>query len=82
MEEYGADVKVLVKRAMNEHSCGRWFLFFDDADDVELFPGTPQLYDYLPSRAQGLILFTTRPSQSGDKARHLSTKHRDSDENE
>ena len=37
MEEDGADVKLLVKKAMNEDSCGPPLLIFDDADDVELF---------------------------------------------
>ena len=82
MEEDGADVKLLVKKTMKEDSCGRWLLIFDDDDDLQLFFGTPRLYGYLPSRAQGLFLFSTRHPQRGDKARHLSTKHRDSDENE
>ena len=44
-----ADVKLLVKNSMSRESCGRWLLIIDNADDVELFFGTPRLCDYLPS---------------------------------
>jgi len=48
VEDEKADVKLLVKKAMGQESCGRWLLIIDNADDVELVFGTARLCDSLP----------------------------------
>jgi hypothetical protein len=60
IEEDGADVKSLVKKAMSHERCSRWLLIVDNADDVGLLFGTAALCDYLPFNPQGSVLFTTR----------------------
>lgn len=60
IDEDKADVKLIVKEALNRESAGRWLLIIDNADDVELFSGNANLSMYLPSSYKGSILFTTR----------------------
>ncbi|KAK5215165.1 hypothetical protein LTS03_011272 [Exophiala xenobiotica] len=60
IEEDGADIKSLVKNAMNQERCGSWLLIIDNADGVELLSGAAALCDYLPSSPRGSIMFTTR----------------------
>lgn len=57
-EENNADVKALVKSALNEESMGKWLLIIDDAADEVLFKAG--LCKYLPSSRKGSILITTR----------------------
>ncbi|PYI09493.1 TPR-like protein [Aspergillus sclerotiicarbonarius CBS 121057] len=58
-----ADVKPLVKDALNRDSSGSWLLIIDNADDPDLFFGKTSLSRYLPSSLKGSILFTTRTFQ-------------------
>ncbi|GAW21162.1 hypothetical protein ANO14919_106790 [Xylariales sp. No.14919] len=55
-----ADVKLLVKDALNRESTGKWLLIIDNADDIDLFSGNASLSNYLPSSYKGSVLFTTR----------------------
>jgi tetratricopeptide (TPR) repeat protein len=64
----GADVKQLVKDALNDKRIGPWLMIIDNADDISLAFRQPAegesfalaLLDYLPSRPNGSVLFTTR----------------------
>lgn len=60
IDEEQADVKLLVREALDSESAGRWLLIIDNADDIELFSGNTSLSTYLPSSYKGSILFTTR----------------------
>lgn len=55
-----ADIKSLVREALNCESAGSWLLIIDNADDIELFTGNASISTYLPSSYNGSILFTTR----------------------
>jgi hypothetical protein len=60
IDEDKADVKLLVKAALND-STDQWLLIIDNADSVELlFAGVAPLCNYLPFNRKGSILFTTR----------------------
>jgi len=77
IEEDNADVKSLVKDALNQERAGRWLLVVDNADDMELFYGkakvtndyhtTSYLARYLPFNRKGSILFTTRNRKAAVK---------------
>ena len=65
----GADVKLLVLKALEKSETGRWLLIIDNADDSDMFfeQNLPlnrstrlRLASYLPSSELGCILFTTR----------------------
>ncbi|ORY67656.1 nucleoside phosphorylase domain-containing protein [Pseudomassariella vexata] len=61
IDEDGADVKLLVKKALEHESAGSWLLIIDKADDSKLFKDTALSdYHYLPFSRKGSILFTTR----------------------
>jgi nucleoside phosphorylase/tetratricopeptide (TPR) repeat protein len=60
IDEEKADVKRLVKTALEKQSNGNWLLVVDNADDVALLFGDARLSDYLPFSRKGSILFTTR----------------------
>ncbi|KAI1117128.1 hypothetical protein F5Y14DRAFT_19005 [Nemania sp. NC0429] len=60
INEDKADVKVLVREALNCGRAGQWLLIIDNADDIELFFGDANLSKYLPSSHKGSIVFTTR----------------------
>jgi hypothetical protein len=68
IEEDGADVKSLVKKAMSRERCSRWLLTVDNADDVRLLFGKAALCDYLPFNPQSSVSFsgpeTTKPWRS------------------
>ncbi|KAK3382112.1 hypothetical protein B0T24DRAFT_660893 [Lasiosphaeria ovina] len=55
-----ADIKTLVKTALNSEDSGSWLLVVDNADDTDLLFGDTSLADHLPSSQKGSILFTTR----------------------
>ncbi|KIX10163.1 uncharacterized protein Z518_01244 [Rhinocladiella mackenziei CBS 650.93] len=65
IEEDGADIKLLVKNAMSQETCGSWLLIIDNADNVELLFSTAILCDYLPFSLQGSILFTAYMAKTG-----------------
>jgi tetratricopeptide (TPR) repeat protein len=64
--EEKANVKQLVKAALNHESTGSWILIIDNADDVDVLykrgdnVGSLPLIDYLPTSCTGSIIFTTR----------------------
>ncbi len=59
IDENKADVKSLVKTALDHESIGCWLLIVDNADDIDLlFKNT--LTDSLPFNQKGSILFTSR----------------------
>ncbi|TGJ83479.1 hypothetical protein E0Z10_g5315 [Xylaria hypoxylon] len=60
IDEDKADIKLLVREALNNESAGRWLMIIDNADDIELFFSNASLSEYLPSSYKGSILFTTR----------------------
>lgn len=62
-----ADVRKLVKNALNSESYGEWLMIVDNADDHEVMLGatasnllSARLIDYLPRGNKGAVLFTTR----------------------
>ncbi|CAG9990553.1 unnamed protein product [Clonostachys byssicola] len=57
LQDKKADIKMLVKSALNNESSGEWLLILDNLDDIELVAG---LVGFLPSSPKGSILFTTR----------------------
>ncbi|CAH0017149.1 unnamed protein product [Clonostachys rhizophaga] len=57
IQDEKADIKELVRRALNHERCGEWLLILDNLDDIEL---VTDLGSYLPSSPKGSILFTTR----------------------
>ncbi|RMZ88350.1 hypothetical protein DV736_g4421, partial [Chaetothyriales sp. CBS 134916] len=63
IEDDNADIKLLVRNAMSQESCGSWLLIIDNADDMKLLFGTTGLYNYLPFSLKGSILFTTRNNE-------------------
>ena len=60
IERDGADVKNLVKQALNDDASGDWLLIVDNADDPELCSPKTGLFQYLPLNRNGSILLTTR----------------------
>ena len=63
IDEDKADVKALIKDALNRESTGNWLLVVDNADDVQLLFGDSGLSNYLPFSSKGSILFTTRNNE-------------------
>ena len=68
IEQEGADVKLLVLKALEKVETGRWLLVIDNADDSDMFfeqnlplgrSISSSLASYLPSSELGCILFTT-----------------------
>ncbi|KAI1312152.1 hypothetical protein F5Y03DRAFT_391118 [Xylaria venustula] len=55
-----ADVKMLVKSALNQLDTGSWFLIIDNVDDTDMLFNSMKLVEYLPFSRLGSILFTTR----------------------
>ncbi|KFY31849.1 hypothetical protein V493_00740, partial [Pseudogymnoascus sp. VKM F-4281 (FW-2241)] len=72
-EEGSADVKRLVQEFLSRESTGQWLLVFDNADDIDMWVGTPaeqgtkRLIDYLPRSKLGCIVFTTRDRKTAVK---------------
>ncbi|GKT48470.1 kinesin light chain [Colletotrichum spaethianum] len=65
IEDDQADVKSLVKAALEQNDVGSWLLIIDNADDMELlFTGSNKLTKYLPFSRNGSILLTTRNLQA------------------
>jgi tetratricopeptide (TPR) repeat protein/nucleoside phosphorylase len=58
------EVKNSVKSYLSQKTAGNWLLFFDNADDMDMWvessTGTPALTEFLPRSENGHILFTTR----------------------
>ncbi|OCK72823.1 kinesin light chain 1, partial [Lepidopterella palustris CBS 459.81] len=68
-----ADIKQLVKNALNSDSAGRWLMIVDNADDPGVLiggaggdPRSGRLFDYLPNGNGGKILFTTRSGKAAE----------------
>ncbi|KAJ0337610.1 hypothetical protein COL922a_006603 [Colletotrichum nupharicola] len=57
-----ADVKTLVRTALERDDINSWLLIVDNADDTGLLFNGPKLAAYIPSRRRGSILFTSRNS--------------------
>ncbi|KAI2885598.1 hypothetical protein CBS13152_7503 [Aspergillus niger] len=59
-----AEVKEKVKAYLSQESAGKWFVIFDNADDMGIWSINDTtdtvLTDFLPESEQGHILFTTR----------------------
>ncbi|KFZ19943.1 hypothetical protein V501_00395 [Pseudogymnoascus sp. VKM F-4519 (FW-2642)] len=72
-EEDSADVKRLVQEFLSRESAGQWLAVFDNADDINMWAGTPTeqgtkpLIDYLPRSKLGCIVFTTRDRKTAVK---------------
>ncbi|KAH6724975.1 P-loop containing nucleoside triphosphate hydrolase protein, partial [Leptodontidium sp. MPI-SDFR-AT-0119] len=71
-DEDKADAKKLVQEYLSKEYVGRWFLVFDNADDVNMWitqsrPGSGRLIDFLPRSKQGCIIFTTRDRKTAVK---------------
>ncbi|KZZ95532.1 Tetratricopeptide-like helical [Moelleriella libera RCEF 2490] len=67
-----ADVKRLVKDALSFGSIRDWLMVIDNADDASVLLDSSsvestRLYDYLPSRPKGKILFTTRSKKTAER---------------
>ncbi|KAJ5212365.1 uncharacterized protein N7498_004011 [Penicillium cinerascens] len=74
LDDPGADVKTLVKKALSE-SPDNCLLIIDNADDIELFfDRKVRLSSYFPSSPRGSILFTTRRSYFAIKC-YIPGKH-------
>ncbi|RDW79916.1 hypothetical protein BP6252_04554 [Coleophoma cylindrospora] len=64
-----ADVKQLVYKVMSE-VCNPWLMIVDNADDSDVLlktdekTGQQELFNYLPSSHNGMILFTTRDDKA------------------
>ncbi|KAK2005502.1 TPR-like protein [Colletotrichum eremochloae] len=67
IEDDQADVKSLVKAALQRDDVGSWLLIVDNADDMELMYTRPKLASYLPSSRNGSVLLTTRNQQAAAK---------------
>ncbi|KAK2044847.1 kinesin light chain [Colletotrichum somersetense] len=67
MKDDQADVKSLVKTALERKEVCSWLLIVDNADDMELMYARPKLASYLPSSRNGSILLTTRNYQAAAK---------------
>ncbi|OLN95527.1 Kinesin light chain 4 [Colletotrichum chlorophyti] len=65
IEDNQADVKSLVKAALERDEAGYWLLIVDNADDIELLFNSSKLITHLPSTSsrRGSILLTTRNGQ-------------------
>jgi tetratricopeptide (TPR) repeat protein len=68
-----ADVKLLVKRALDSESFGDWLMIVDNADDPSVLldstdgdPRSARLSDRLPRSSRGTILFTTRSKKAAE----------------
>lgn len=61
------DVKELVQQHLSAEKAGRWMLFVDNADNLEVMEGSngkKGILDYLPQSALGLTVFTTRDKKT------------------
>ncbi|KAI9148795.1 kinesin light chain [Paramyrothecium foliicola] len=65
IDDEKADIKTLVKEALNQYDGSGWLLILDNADDWELLFTNEKLMSYLPTSRRGSILFTTRNHQAG-----------------
>ncbi|KAK2052085.1 hypothetical protein LY76DRAFT_484586, partial [Colletotrichum caudatum] len=72
IENDKADVKSLVKAALERKDACSWLLIVDNADDMELMYARPKLASYLPSSRDGSILLTTRNHQAAAKFSRVS----------
>lgn len=68
-----ADVKQLVKKALDSGSLGDWLMIVDNVDDASILLGGSdsdsrlnRLYDYLPRSERGKIIFTTRSRKAAE----------------
>ncbi|KAK1960984.1 hypothetical protein LY78DRAFT_723460 [Colletotrichum sublineola] len=75
IEDDLADVKTLVKAALERENIGNWLLIVDNADDMELMYTRPKRTSYLPSSRNGSILLTTRNYQAAAKFSRGLTMH-------
>ncbi|KAK1973901.1 hypothetical protein LZ30DRAFT_609527, partial [Colletotrichum cereale] len=64
IDDEQADVKSLVKTALERDDVGDWLLIIDNADDIDLLFTSSKLMTYLPSSRKGSILLTTRNHQA------------------
>nr|XP_036586704.1 uncharacterized protein CTRU02_03292 [Colletotrichum truncatum]KAF6797261.1 hypothetical protein CTRU02_03292 [Colletotrichum truncatum] len=64
IEDDEADVKGLVKAALERHDVGSWLLIIDNADDMNMLFTSSKLISQLPSNRRGSILLTTRNRQA------------------
>lgn len=55
-----ANIKTLIKSALNQDSAGEWLSVIDNADDLELLFGSASMSKYLPFNRNSLILVTSR----------------------
>ncbi|KAK3985852.1 kinesin light chain 3 [Cladorrhinum sp. PSN332] len=75
-----ADVLLLLKRWLERKESGRWLMVIDNADDTNVFFGTPKesvsrgalkdeasLGKYIPDCAHGSIIITTRNKETGSR---------------
>ncbi|KAF4431584.1 Regulatory protein AfsR [Colletotrichum fructicola Nara gc5] len=77
IEDPKADVKTLVRTALERDDINSWLLIVDNADDTGLLFNGPKLAAYIPYSRRGSILFTSRNSIiaarfDGVHALHLS----------
>jgi tetratricopeptide (TPR) repeat protein len=62
-----------VQEFLSRESAGQWLVVFDNADDIDMWVGTPTeqgtkpLIDYLPRSKLGCIVFTTRDRKTAVK---------------
>ncbi|RYP18335.1 hypothetical protein DL767_009855 [Monosporascus sp. MG133] len=76
LDDDKADIKSLVKAALNRENVGNWLLIIDNADDLKLLFADPALADYLPFSRKGSVLFTTRNHEVAvklDIREHITT---------
>ncbi|KAH0422634.1 kinesin light [Colletotrichum camelliae] len=62
IEDAKADVKTLVRTALERDDINSWLLIVDNADDTGLLFNGPKLAACIPSSRRGSILFTSRNS--------------------
>jgi tetratricopeptide (TPR) repeat protein len=69
-----ADIKKLVKHALDSGDFGNWLMVVDNADDPSILLDSTKdglqsarLYDYLPRSDRGSILFTTRGRKAAER---------------
>lgn len=67
IDDANADVKQLVRDALNSGNLGHWLMIVDNADDSEVLLGVSnkttklvRLIDYIPLSIGGSVFFTTR----------------------
>ncbi|KAL0933548.1 uncharacterized protein CTRU02_212511 [Colletotrichum truncatum] len=60
IEDDQADIKSLVKAALERDDVGNWLLIVDNADDIDLLFTNSKLITYFPWNRKGSILLTTR----------------------